>query len=249
MNPRALPHFRVTSVLPGGLALAWLVALIAPASAQEERPAVIIVRVVADARVEVDGAPTTQTGTVRRFQTPALAVGKKYSYTVTATWNADGVKRTVSRTVSFSGGQEIAVDFRPPSLGWAPWGPGIQTGNSVLTVENGTSTDALVRLVRLGAREQLVRNFYIPAGRSFTASNVPPGDYVLRVAYGTDWDIGAGKFTSDRSFSQTEQFDVTEERTSTGIRYSRIRITLHKVVGGNFSSTPSSEEDFERLRD
>jgi hypothetical protein len=131
-----------------------------------------------------------------------------------------------------------------PKLGSAPWGKGVRSGYSKLTVENGTETDAVVRLVRLGSRKRLVRNFYIPKGRRFTAKQIPPGQYVLRVAFGADWDRAARRFQANRSFSQTDPFQVTQERTADGVRYSRMRVTLHKVVGGNLGSASISEEDF-----
>jgi hypothetical protein len=128
----------------------------------------------------------------------------------------------------------------------APWGKGIESGYSTLTVENGTGTDAVVKVVRLGEKEQLVRNFYIPQGKQFTAEKIPPGRYVLRVAFGTDWDAKARRFTAARSFSETEEFRVTEEETNGGVRYSVLTMTLHKVLNGNFKTDPIDEDDFDK---
>lgn len=137
----------------------------------------------------------------------------------------------------------------PRSLptGTAPFGPGRREGHSTLTVENGTETDALVRVIRIKSGEHLIRNFYIAAGSSFTAETVPPGHYVLRVAFGKDWNDTERRFNVRRSFSQTEYFDITEEEDSGGVTFSRMRITLHKVLNGNFKSHPISEEEFWRL--
>jgi hypothetical protein len=149
----------------------------------------------------------------------------------------------------------LSLAARPPSvraeptLGMAPWGRGIESGYSTLTVDNGTATDAVVKVVRLGAKEELVRNFYVPHGKQFTAEKIPPGQYVLRVAFGTDWDAKARKFAADRSFSETEAFDVSEEKTDDGVRYSVLTITLHKVLNGNFKSDPIDEEAFSRTKE
>src|SRR6516162_342210 len=48
------------------------------------KSATLVVRLPADARLEIDGTATRQTGSVRRFQSPPLEPGKKYVYVVTA---------------------------------------------------------------------------------------------------------------------------------------------------------------------
>jgi uncharacterized protein (TIGR03000 family) len=210
---------------------------------------VIVVRLPAEALLEIDGSPTTQTGAVRRFRTPGLRGGRSYTYTLRATWDEDGERRTVTRRVRVTPGEETQTDLPPPTLGLAPWGPGLREGYSVLTVENGTATDAVVRVVQLGGKGQLVRNFYIPSGKQLTAEEVPAGRYVLRVAFGKDWDSDARKFTAARSFSETEAFDISQEETAEGVRYTRLRVTLHKVIGGNFRSDPITEDDFLRSQE
>ncbi len=131
-------------------------------------------------------------------------------------------------------------------LGSSPFGKGVRLGSSTITVKNGTERDALVKVVRLLRKDQLIRNFYIPADTEFIASEIPPGEYVLRVAFGRDWNRTERKFNFRRAFSETEHFDITEEDTGDGIRFSRMTITLHKVVDGNFRSYEISEEDFSR---
>jgi len=91
-----------------------------------------------------------------------------------------------------------------------------------------------------------VRNFYVPAGNAFTAENVPAGTYVLRVALGKDWNDSEKRFNYRKSFEETEPFDLTEAKVEGGIEFSRMTITLHKVVNGNFHSHPISEDQFWR---
>jgi hypothetical protein len=139
--------------------------------------------------------------------------------------------------------------------GASPFGAGYRSGRSSLTVQNGTDTDALVRVIRLGSYEQLVRNFYVPANESFTASELPTGTYVMRVAFGSDWNEAEKSFNFRKSFTQTDTFEANETEHSepvyggvrTTLRASRLSITLHKVRDGNFSSKQISEEDFWRI--
>ena len=143
---------------------------------------------------------------------------------------------------------------RSLALGATPFGPGIASGHSTLLVKNGTDTDAMVRVIELGLTAQMVRNFYIPAGRNFTSESVPPGNYVLRVALGKDWNDSQRHFNYRQSFKETQPFEISEttnvEQTAGGLvthtRFDEMSITLHKVANGNFQSHPISEEQFWR---
>jgi len=127
-------------------------------------------------------------------------------------------------------------------LGSSPFGRGIFSGHSTLTVDNGTGNDAIVKVIRFMDREQQVRNFYIHNGSKWTEKRVPPGQYVLRVAFGRDWNSKSRKFNFHRSFNETEVFQLTE---TTSVRET-VSITLHKVPLGNFKSHEIIEEDFDR---
>jgi hypothetical protein len=139
-------------------------------------------------------------------------------------------------------------------IGSSPFGPGIRSGHSILTVDNGTATDAIVKVIRLKNGEQHIRNFYIPEGKKWATKEIPAGKYVLRVAFGKDWDDNLRKFKFQRSFSETDYFDISEktsiESTQEGLfertKFSKMTITLHKVLYGNFESHAINEEDFER---
>lgn len=135
-------------------------------------------------------------------------------------------------------------------LGTAPFDYDVRGGNSTLKVDNGTDTDAIVRVTQVTGEN--IRNFFIPAGKKFTAESIPPADYVLRIGFGRDWNTQERRFNFRRSFSRTEVFKVTEskweEETEDGYivhtKSTDMSITLHKVVGGNFKSYPISEEEF-----
>jgi len=68
-------------------------------------------RVPADARIWVDGAATTSTGSVREFASPPLKPGSQYHYEVQARWTENGHEVTQTQQVTVSAGTSIRVDF------------------------------------------------------------------------------------------------------------------------------------------
>jgi uncharacterized protein (TIGR02246 family) len=76
--------------------------------------AVMTAVVSPDAQVFFDGAPTTQRGSERRFVSPLLEVGTKYSYDIRARWMENGRMVQQARKVSVSGGDAVRVDFLTP---------------------------------------------------------------------------------------------------------------------------------------
>jgi uncharacterized protein (TIGR03000 family) len=91
------------------LPLALLV-LALPATAQESKPIVFEVLLPATATLEIDGYKTTSTGESRSFETPAVVVGKSYSYVLKAT---DG-KKKVTKTIILktTGNDRLVFDLR-----------------------------------------------------------------------------------------------------------------------------------------
>jgi uncharacterized protein (TIGR03000 family) len=55
---------------------------------------------------------TTQTGVDRVFNTPALEMGKSYTYTVRATWMVNGKEVDRTKDVHIQAGQPTTIDFR-----------------------------------------------------------------------------------------------------------------------------------------
>ena len=101
----------------------------------------------------------------------------------------------------------------------------LQAANTV-TFDNQSGLSALVKLVGPTAT-----SVEVEAGIKKTVE-AAPGHYLIKVRYGTP-----GSY----SYSKGDEFDVTETATS----FSKISITLHKVVGGNYGSKAISERDFE----
>jgi uncharacterized protein (TIGR03000 family) len=67
------------------------------------------------ARVSFGGAPTTSTGPVREYVSPALTPGKQYAYEVQARWNDNGQEVTQTQQVEVSAGAHVNVAFPRPS--------------------------------------------------------------------------------------------------------------------------------------
>jgi hypothetical protein len=174
---------------------------------------------------------------------------------------ADAVPKEIDPS-HYSGSPQVAKDIQPKPneieppypnrlhTGATPLGDGVRDGRCIVKVINGTDTDALVRVIRIDDGEQLFRNFYLIAGTTFTAEKFASGNYVLKVAFGSDWNEGAKRFNFRRSFEKTELFTLneTKEPTTGGYvtKFTNMTLTLHKVIDGNFHSSPISEAEFWR---
>jgi uncharacterized protein (TIGR03000 family) len=82
--------------------------------AEADTTAHVTVKVPADARLWVDGKPTTSTGTVRQFISPALTPGRRYAYDLRARWKEHGREVTQTRQVVVTAGADVRVDFPLP---------------------------------------------------------------------------------------------------------------------------------------
>jgi hypothetical protein len=132
-------------------------------------------------------------------------------------------------------GKELAVE-------------GTNEGHGKLTIINGNSEDAAVILAsaETGTDDRLV---YVRADSTATLDGVVPGQYRMKFQIGKDWDGQAEQF---RCVSATAEFDraasFEELEKSDGIEYTEIRITLHKLRGGNARTTRIARSAFHRRR-
>jgi uncharacterized protein (TIGR03000 family) len=101
--------------LPGGLP-----PVAAPETTPPDERAHFTVTVPAGAQLWVDDTPTTAAGTVRVFQSPPLASGRQYAYTMRVRWDDNGHEQNQVQRVEFAAGDHINVQF-PVSP--APGGP------------------------------------------------------------------------------------------------------------------------------
>jgi len=93
-----------TSPLPGGS--------YRPAS---DNRAHIALRVPADAKVWFDGQATTQTGTLRQYDSPPLPPGKKFVYEVRARWMKDGKPIEEKRRIKVQARDWLRFDLTQPT--------------------------------------------------------------------------------------------------------------------------------------
>lgn len=76
-----------------------------------DRAAHLGVHVPADAELWLEGNPTQQTGTFRRFVTPLLEPGERYEYELRARWQQEGKEMEQVKKVVIRAGERISVSF------------------------------------------------------------------------------------------------------------------------------------------
>ena len=85
----------------------------------DKKPAVVVVRLPAEAELTVSGLESKQKSAVREFDTPPLPPGKKFSYTIKAKWK-DGDKDVERETkIVVRAGETTEVnllEIKPPVL-------------------------------------------------------------------------------------------------------------------------------------
>jgi uncharacterized protein (TIGR03000 family) len=81
-----------------------------PTSTQNA-PALLNIRVPAEAEVWIEGDKTAQTGTDRVFRSPTLEAGRTYTYEVKVRWMKKGEPAEDTRTVRVRAGEQSRVDF------------------------------------------------------------------------------------------------------------------------------------------
>jgi uncharacterized protein (TIGR03000 family) len=83
-----------------------------PPPRPRDQPATLVIRLPADAALEIQGSKTQQQGEVRRFTSPPLPPNQPFTYTLKGTWQENGQPVVRERTVPVRAGEEVAVDLR-----------------------------------------------------------------------------------------------------------------------------------------
>lgn len=128
------------------------------------------------------------------------------------------------------------------------------SGRGTLTVINGNSQDAVIKLV--GADSGLspnltYRHVYIKAHEQMTLQNISAGGYTLLYKIGTNWD-GQGSFSEgERTYKFGKTLDFKEDTTAADsggreMHWSEMTVTLHPEIAGNVKAKEISKEDFAR---
>lgn len=82
-----------------------------PGGMQREMPVILVVRLPASAKLDIEDTPTKSTGEVRTYRSPPLTPGKNYTYTLKASWK-EGDKEVVrERSVAVHAGEVVRVDL------------------------------------------------------------------------------------------------------------------------------------------
>jgi uncharacterized protein (TIGR03000 family) len=112
--------FHLHTHLHGSLVLV-VVAVVTPAliadPAAPPDKALVLVRLPASAALVIGSSPTQQLGPERLFISPKLEAGKRYIYTLTATWLQSGTVTKLVREVEVRAGDLSKVDFTEPDVG------------------------------------------------------------------------------------------------------------------------------------
>lgn len=77
----------------------------------EKKPAVVVVRLPAAAELVIGGVKSKQQTAVREFDTPPLALGKKFSYPLKAVWKAGDKEVTRETTILVKAGETTEIDL------------------------------------------------------------------------------------------------------------------------------------------
>ncbi|OAI54212.1 hypothetical protein AYO44_15290 [Planctomycetaceae bacterium SCGC AG-212-F19] len=117
INPT--PYYNATPVVQTPIARPSQSFYSGPEGAQQS-VVLTVVLPTADAQVWFGDTATTQQGTQRVFQSPALEPGKNFIYTLKARWMENGQAVERERKVTVQAGQRITVNFRDNSGEPAP---------------------------------------------------------------------------------------------------------------------------------
>ena len=117
-----------------------------------------------------------------------------------------------------------------------------KAGKGELAIENGTDEDALLTLSRDG---RAVYAVYIRASAQAELTGIADGDYEMFVAQGDGWNDELRRFTASPDYTKFDDLaSFATVRETDGIRYTRLRITLQPVVGGNAGTDPVDPESY-----
>jgi hypothetical protein len=118
-----------------------------------------------------------------------------------------------------------------------------RAGRGTLSINNdGGSEDAVVTLAKGGKAAVSV---YVREAKKYTVTGVNDGKYTTFFTSGTDWDPQAKAFGRHCTFQRFDDpMSFHTIRTATQIRWRTWKITLHKVVGGNASTSDVDPDEF-----
>ena len=122
------------------------------------------------------------------------------------------------------------------------------TGLGELTIKNGTSNDAIVKLVPTIINKSAI-TFCVRRNSNFTIRRIRDGNYKLYFVVGRHYDEDSLIFLQDCSFAVFEEgfpFTTFKNRLRDKIEteYSIFEITLHPVIGGKARTDAITKRKF-----
>ena len=122
------------------------------------------------------------------------------------------------------------------------------SGLGQLKIKNGTSNDAVAKLVNLSTRKSVL-TVYIRRNSNLNLSKIRDGNYRLYFVLGRRYDENQNIFMENCSFSVFEEafdFNTYSYNVSDGVEtnYSVFEVTLHPVVGGTARTNSVSKNEF-----
>jgi curved DNA-binding protein CbpA len=122
-----------------------------------------------------------------------------------------------------------------------------------LEVNVGSGTDVVIKVINFKT-EKSVRYVFINSGTTYTISNIPEGQYYLKIAYGKNWfmkeDNGRclGKFIRNPMYEKGEDImDFTRQFRNDGVSIPSFKLSLDVIstdISNSFNSQNISENDF-----
>jgi hypothetical protein len=122
-------------------------------------------------------------------------------------------------------------------------------GRGELTINNGTSFDAIVNLVE-PRTNWVVRSFYVQAGKSFVEKSIAPGIYEIYFSTGRDWDTKTRSFRDDAIYGRFErriEFYEKEDPFTGKVEFRGYEVTLQAVEGGDMTCLPVDKQTFQQM--
>lgn len=118
-------------------------------------------------------------------------------------------------------------------------------GRGTLLISNGTSSDAIAKLVDVETNKT-IRLTYIQANSDLTVKNIRVGNYVLKFSLGNGYIPDSGKFQYSQSYSRFDEvLNFEEHREGDRLVWANFSVTLNKVLYGNAKTSSIDESDFE----
>ncbi len=112
---------------------------------------------------------------------------------------------------------------------------GDRSGSGQLTVQNGSTTDAVITLA-VGSHARF--SVFIRHGATYKVPRINDGTYAVYYASGADWDSTSGTFARGCAYTKFDKpLAFATRSVSGGIEYSSWSISLQPVRGGTASTS------------